>query len=49
MHIVDLTKVRKTLKKVPVYIADKVHIWADMAEKRDFIKCKKFLPLEITF
>lgn len=41
MHIVDLTKVRKALKKFPDYIVDKVHIWADMVEKEGLYKAQK--------
>ncbi len=33
MYIVDLEPVKKSLKKVPYFICDKVHIWADMVEK----------------
>lgn len=33
MYIVDLAPVKKSLKKVPYFIRDKVQIWADMVEK----------------
>ena len=33
MYIVDLGSIRRSLKKVPYFICDKVHIWADMVEK----------------
>ena len=33
MYIVDLDPVRKSLKKVPYFIRNKVQIWADMVEK----------------
>lgn len=41
MHIVDLTKVKKTLKKTPDYIVDKVYIWADMVEKEGLHNVQK--------
>ena len=41
MHIVDLTPVRKALKKVPHFIADKVQIWADMVEKEGLFSVQK--------
>ena len=33
MYFVDLSSVRKDLKKAPYYIGDKVQIWADMVEQ----------------
>ena len=33
MYSVDLSSVRKDLKKAPYYIGDKVQIWADMVEQ----------------
>ncbi len=33
MYIVDLTLVKKSLRKVPYFIRDKVQVWADMVEK----------------
>ena len=33
MYIVDLTPIKKSLRKVPYFICNKVQIWADMVEK----------------
>ena len=33
MYTVDLTSVKKSLRKVPYFIRDKVQVWADMVEK----------------
>lgn len=41
MYIVDLTPVRKSLKKVPYFIRDKVQIWADMVEKEGLLAVQK--------
>ena len=34
MYVVDLRLVKKSLKKVPYFIRDKVQIWAGMVEKK---------------
>lgn len=33
MYLVELNPVRKSLKRVPYFIRDKVQIWANMVEK----------------
>lgn len=40
-HVVDLSLVKKALRKTPRYIADKVLIWADMVEKEGLLKVQK--------
>ncbi len=33
MYAVDLSSVKKSLRKVPYFIRDKIQVWADMVEK----------------
>ena len=40
-YFVDLSVVKKQLRKVPSYIIDKVQIWADMVEKEGLNKVQK--------
>ena len=41
MYIVDLSPVKKSLKKVPYFIRDKVQIWVDMIEKEGLSAVQK--------
>ncbi len=41
MYIVDLDPVKKSLKKVPYFIRDKMQIWADMVEKEGLLTVQK--------
>ena len=41
MYAVDLSAVKRTLKKVPYFICNKVQIWADMVEKEGLPSVQK--------
>ncbi len=41
LYIVDLSLIKKQLRKAPGYIVDKVQIWADMVEKEGLNKVQK--------
>ena len=38
---IDLSAVRKTLKKIPIHIVDKLHYWARSIEKFGILEVRK--------